>query len=105
MLSTVVHICVSCQVERIQFGEEVDYHFVAATMKEALDQWNFAVQKVKSQAQDPKSVLQLMENVQLDDGAGVEDALQRALDEIKLQVKSLKFINLKETDTAFLSLA
>ncbi|CAK9044101.1 Malate dehydrogenase 2 [Durusdinium trenchii] len=55
--SSLMSVVSDCVVERIELGEEVNYHLVKNILAEAIDQWNHAVRGVRLQLTDPEFVL------------------------------------------------
>ena len=94
----------SVEVERIELGEEVNYHLVKNILAEAIDQWNHAVRGVRLQLTDPEFVLKEVAKEcpkELHSDQDVEQAIesvQKRVDE------HLQEVQLKKTDGSLLNL-
>ena len=50
------------EAERIALGEECDFHFVADVLEAGIDQWNSAVQRLKTRLSKPETLCQELQN-------------------------------------------
>ena len=89
---------------RIALGEEVDFHFVAAVMKEMISQWNHAVESLRAKLQDHTEMMRLVGSSIVAADMGEAD-VETAVSQVRSRQEVLKTICLKETEEGFLRLA
>eukprot|EP00438_Fugacium_kawagutii_P036377 Skav223643 [mRNA] locus=scaffold46:608748:609365:- [translate_table: standard] len=87
-------------LERLEWGEEMDFHFVSSLMATAIEQWNVCVQSVREELMSPQAILQHIE----EQGITEQKDIEAALESIQEQTSSLKEISLKPADGEFLFL-
>ena len=52
-------------MERVDLGEECDYHFVSSVLELAIEQWNIAVERLRVMLEDPQHLLQELQQATL----------------------------------------
>ena len=91
------------QVERVQLGEEVDYHFVGDVIKVGIEQWNHCVKELSVKIQEPRFLLALVDETVKDHYKSEKD-LELGLERIQEKIEHhLQPISVKETEKNILT--
>jgi hypothetical protein len=87
-------------VERIDVGEEVDFHYVSSLLEVAIEQWNECVGILKKELESPEAILK-----EIDAGeATSERDLEAGIEKIRAQTQMLRTISLSKSDGAYVLL-
>ena len=83
-------------VERIDVGEEVDFHYVSSLLEVAIEQWNECVGILKKELESPEAILK-----EIDAGeATSERDWEAGIEKIRAQTQMLRTISLSKSDGA-----
>ncbi|CAL1171482.1 unnamed protein product [Cladocopium goreaui] len=83
-------------VERIDVGEEVDFHYVSSLLEAAIEQWNECVGILKKELESPEAILK-----EIDAGeATSERDWEAGIEKIRAQTQMLRTISLSKSDGA-----
>ena len=96
------------EAERIALGEECDFHFVADVLEAGIDQWNSAVQRLKTRLSKPETLCQELQKqlVEMEGTGSTEPISQEGLNTMVEDLSTslapkLRTISTKRTTSNF----
>lgn len=92
-------------MERIEFGEECDYHLVSDILGQAISLWNQTVEKLREMLSEPETLLKQLQCCLSEDGPedlANESHLDRLVEKVQ---QKLCIVELKNTAQNYMKLS